>query len=197
MGNARAPIFAAAGAVVIAILLVVLLVLPKMGQVSAAKEDLAAAKSQQQTLETQKGALEDTQAQAPENRATIDEVQQKIPPTADEPGLLLLINNAALDSGLALTTLSPSPPVFDPATGLSTIVLSMSALGTYNEATEFSYQIESLPRAAKITSLSLAPAGTTDSLGNQVLTLSVQIDAYTSDTSAGPGSAPGPTEAGG
>ena len=197
MGNARAPIFAAAGAVVIAILLVVLLVLPKMGQVSAAKEDLAAAKSQQQTLETQKGALEDTQAQAPENRATIDEVQKKIPPTADEPGLLLLINNAALDSGLDLTTLSPSPPVFDPATGLSTIVLSMSALGTYNEATEFSYQIESLPRAAKITSLSLAPAGTTDSLGNQVLTLSVQIDAYTSDTSAGPGSAPGPTEAGG
>lgn len=197
MGNARAPIFAAAGAVVIAILLVVLLVLPKLGQVSAAKEDLAAAKSQQQTLETQKGALEDTQAQAPENRATIDEVQKKIPPTADEPGLLLLINNAALDSGLDLTTLSPSPPVFDPATGLSTIVLSMSALGTYNEATEFSYQIESLPRAAKITSLSLAPAGTTDSLGNQVLTLSVQIDAYTSDTSAGPGSAPGPTEAGG
>jgi len=175
----------------------VLLVLPKLGQVSAAKEDLAAAKSQQQTLETQKGALEDTQAQAPENRATIDEVQKKIPPTADEPGLLLLINNAALDSGLDLTTLSPSPPVFDPATGLSTIVLSMSALGTYNEATEFSYQIESLPRAAKITSLSLAPAGTTDSLGNQVLTLSVQIDAYTSDTSAGPGSAPGPTEAGG
>jgi len=197
VGNARAPIFAAAGAVVIAILLVVLLVLPKLGQVSAAKEDLAAAKSQQQTLETQKGALEDTQAQAPENRATIDEVQKKIPPTADEPGLLLLINNAALDSGLDLTTLSPSPPVFDPATGLSTIVLSMSALGTYNEATEFSYQIESLPRAAKITSLSLAPAGTTDSLGNQVLTLSVQIDAYTSDTSAGPGSAPGPTEAGG
>jgi Tfp pilus assembly protein PilO len=87
--------------------------------------------------------------------------------------------------------------VFDPVTGLSTIVLSMSALGTYNEATEFSYQIESLPRAAKITSMSLAPAGATDSLGNQVLTLSVQINAYTSDTSAGPGSAPGPTEAGG
>ena len=68
MGNPRAPIFAAAGAVVIAILLVVLLVLPKMGQVSTAKEDLAAAASQEQTLETQKGALEDTKAQAPENK---------------------------------------------------------------------------------------------------------------------------------
>jgi len=195
--NPRAPIFAAAGAVVVAILLMVVLVLPKMGQVSTAKEDLAAAQSKQQTLETQKGALEDTKAQAPENRKTIDEVHAKIPPTADEPGLLLLINNAALDSGLDLTTLSPSPPVFDSTTGLSTIVLSMSALGTYNEVTEFSYQIESLPRAAKITSLSLSPSGTTDSLGNQVLTASVQINAYTSDTSAGPGSSPGPTAAGG
>ena len=34
-------------------------------------------------------------------------------------------------------------------------------------------------------------------LGNQVLTVSLQIDAYTSDASAGPGSTPGPTEAGG
>ena len=45
--------------------------------------------------------------------------------------------------------------------------------------------------------MTLSPAGTTDSLGSQVLTISVQIDAYTSDTSAGPGSTPGPTEAGG
>lgn len=197
MGNPRAPIFAAAGAVVIAILLVVLLVLPKMGQVSTAKEDLAAAASQEQTLETQKGALEDTKAQAPENKQTIDEVHAKIPPTADEPGLIQLINLSALDSGLDLTQLGPSPPVFDDVTGLSTIVLAFSAIGTYNEVTEFSYQIESLPRAAKITSMTLSPAGVTDSLGNQVLTVSMQIDAYTSDASAGPGSTPGPTEAGG
>ncbi len=197
MDNPRAPIFAAVGGVVIAILLVVLLVLPKMGQVSTAKEDLAAAASQEQTLETQKGALEDTKAQAPENKQTIAEVHSKIPPTADEAGLIQLINLSALDAGLDLTQLSPSPPVFDSATGLSTIVLSFSAIGTYNEVTEFSYQIESLPRAAKITSMTLSPAGVTDSLGNQVLTVSLQIDAYTSDASAGPGSTPGPTEAGG
>ncbi|MEP6758748.1 MAG: type 4a pilus biogenesis protein PilO [Actinomycetota bacterium] len=197
MDNPRAPIFAAAGAVVIAILLVVFLVLPKIGQVSSAKDDLAAAQSEQQTLETQKSALEDTKAQAPANRQAIDEVHQKIPPTAEEPSLLLLINNSAIDSGLDLTTLAPSPPVFDAATGLSIIVLSMSATGTYNEITSFSYHIETLPRAAKITSLSLAPGSGTDSLGNEVLTATLQIDAYTSDTSAGPGSVPGPSEVGG
>jgi Tfp pilus assembly protein PilO len=194
--NPRAPIFAAAGAVVISILLVVLLVLPKIGQVSTAKEELATAKSEQQTLETQKAALEDTKAQAPENHRIIDDVHEKIPPTADEAGLLLLINHAALDSGLDLTTLSPSTPAFDDTTGLSTIVLAMSSVGTYNEITAFSYRIETLPRAAKITSIALAPAGSTDLSGNQVLTVTVQIEAFTSDTSAGPGSTPGPTEAG-
>ena len=197
MDNSRAPIFAAAGAVAIAILLVLLLVVPKMGQVSTAQEDLATAQTQQQTLETEKSALEDTKAKAPENRQTIDDVHEKIPPTADEPGLLQLINLAALDSGLDLTTLSPSPPVFDATTGLSTIVIPMSAQGTYNEVTNFTYQIETLPRAAKITSIALAPSGPTDSLGSQLLTVTLQINAYTSDASAGPGSTPGPTEAGG
>ncbi len=197
MDNQRAPLFAAVGAAVIAILLIVLFLLPKMGQVSSAKEDLAAAQAQQQTLETQKGALEDLKAEAPQNKQTIKDVQGKIPPTADEAGLIQLINKAALSSGLDLTTLAPSPPTFDDATGLSTIVMAMSAMGTYNEVTEFTYRIETLPRAAKITSLALVPAGSTDALGNELLTLTAQINAFTSDTSAGPGSTPGPTEAGG
>lgn len=197
MDNQRAPLFAAIGAAVVTILLILLLLLPKMGQVSTAEEELAAAQAQQETLETQKEALEDLEAQAPEFKQTIKEVEGKIPPTADEPGLLQLLNNAALSSGLDLTTLSPSPPTFDDVTGLSTIVMAVSASGTYNEITEFTYRIETLPRAAKITSIALVPAGTTDSLGNQVLTLTAQIQAYTSDASAGPGSTPGPTEAGG
>jgi Tfp pilus assembly protein PilO len=195
--NPRAPLFAAIGAAVIAIILVLLFLLPKMGQVSTAQEDLAEARAQQQTLEAQKGALEDLQAQAGENKKIIDDVQHKIPATADEPGLIQLLNKAALSSGLDLTTLAPSPPTFDETTGLSTIVLSMSAQGTYNEITAFTYRIETLPRAAKITSIALVPAGATDALGNQLLSLTAQIQAFTSDTSAGPGSSPGPTEAGG
>ena len=197
MDNPRAPLFAAIGAGVIAIILVLLFLLPKMGQVSTAQEDLAQAQAQQQTLEAQKGALEDLQAQAGENKKIIEDVQHKIPATADEPGLIQLLNKAALSSGLDLTNLAPSPPTFDETTTLSTIVMSMSAQGTYNEITAFTYRIETLPRAAKITSIALVPAGATDALGNQLLSLTAQIQAFTSDTSAGPGSSPGPTEAGG
>jgi Tfp pilus assembly protein PilO len=195
--NPRAPLFAAIGAAVIAILLVLLFLLPKMGQVSSANDDLAQAQAQRQTLEAQKGALEDLKVEAPANKKIIDDVHKKIPPTADEPGLIQLMNNAALSSGLDLTSLAPATPTFDDTTGLSTIALAVSAQGTYNEITEFTYRIETLPRAAKITSIALTPAGSTDALGNQLLALTASVEAYTSDTSAGPGSSPGPTQAGG
>jgi Tfp pilus assembly protein PilO len=193
----RAPLFVGIGAAALAILLIFFLVLPKMGQVSDAKTELAAAQSDQQTLLVQKGALEDTKAQAPENRRIIANAHQQIPPTVDEPGLLLLLNNAALDSGLDLTTIAPGTPTFDETTGLSTIPLSLNAVGTYSDITQFTYRIETLPRAAKITQMSLAPGEAGGTSGETLLTLTASLEAYTSDTSAGPGSEPGPTEVGG
>ena len=195
MDNPRAPLFVGIGAVVLAILLVFLLVLPKMGQVSTAKEDLAAAKSEGVSLQTQKSALEDTKAEAPQNKAIIDEVHQQIPPTADEQGLLVLVHNAALSAGFDTTAITNSVAL-DDTTNLSVIALSVSGVCTYNDVTQFTYAIETLPRAAKITSLSLTPGAGTDATGAPLLTITAQIEAFTSDTSAGPGSSPGPTEAG-
>jgi len=190
--NPRAPLFAAIGAAVLVVLMVVLLVLPKMGQVSTAKEDLATAQAEGQTLETQKSALEDTKAEAPQNQRIIDEVHRQIPPTADEGGLMLLVHNAALDAGFDFTQTSWSV-AFDETTGLSVITLNVSATGTYNDFTQFAYAIETLPRAAKITGLTLNGGTSTDASGSPLLTATFNIVAYTSDTSAGPGSSPGPT----
>jgi len=192
----RAPLFAIVGAVVIAVLLVFFLVLPEMGKVSKAKEELASAQQQEQTLTVQRNALEDTKANAPENHRIIKQAHQQIPPLADEAGLLLLINQAGLNSGFPIVNINPSTPTFDEATGLSTIVLQVSAVGTYSDITAFSYRIETLPRAAKITALSLSPSGTASVGVSPELTMTATIEAYTSDASAGPGSEPGPTEAG-
>jgi len=190
-------LFAIIGGVVLAVLLVVFLVLPEMGKVSKAKEDLATSQAKEQTLTVQRNALEDTKANEPENRKIIAQVHNQIPPTADEAGLFQQINGAALDSGLDLVGITPSPPTFDENTGLSTIVLQVSAVGTYSDVTAFSYRIETLPRAAKITALSLSPGATPTTTGaSPLLTMTATVEAYTSDTSAGPGSEPGPTEAG-
>ena len=195
MDSRRAPLFAGIGVAVLAVFVLLFLVMPKMGEVSDAQTVLTEAENQQQTLESRKLALEDAKDQAPEAKATIAEVERLIPPLADEPGLLLLLNNAAAASGLDVVSFSPSPGAFDETTGLSVITVAISGSGTYFDVTEFMYRIETLPRAAKVSTISLAPGGgtgeTTTTTSTSTLSFSGSLELYTSDASTGPGSVPG------
>lgn len=195
MGNRRAPIVAGVAVAAVLLLAIVFLVLPKMGQVGDAQDELDQAMSEEATLRSQLAALQQAQVDAPAARETIRRVQQAIPPTADQQGMILLLQNAADQSGVDLFTVTPNTPVFDDATGLSTITTAITVNGSYFAIDQFLFRIETLPRAAKVTSVTLAPGGT--DTGVSQLTMQASVDLYTSDTSAGPGSIPGPTEADG
>ena len=194
LGSKRAPLFAGIGVAVVALLVVMVVVLPKMNAVSTAQQDLEQKRSEQQSLLSTRNALTDTKAHAPEYRRQIKDVARQIPPVADEGGIFLLLRNAATSAGLDVATIAPSNPTFDPVTGLSAITVNISASGTYFEITEFMYEIETLPRAAKATDITLSPNSTdTGTSTVMTLTLTTNVVLYTSDASAGPGSSPGPT----
>ena len=195
MGGKRAPIFAGIAVAVAVLIVLFFLVLPKMGQVKDANATLTEAQAEQATLGAQLAALQQAQTEAPINRETIRKVQQAIPPTVDQQGFILLVQNAAVLSAVDVVTISPSNPVFDPATSLSTVTNSISVTGNYFAVTEFLFKIETLPRAAKTTSVSIAPSPS--ETNQSLLTATMSIDMYTSDQSAGPGSTPGPTSAAG
>ena len=192
----RGPLVAGAGVVALAVILVFFLVLPKMGEVSTANADLLAAQAQQGTLESQLAALEQAEAAAPVARQTIQNVERQIPPTVDEAGMLLLVRNAAERTGIVFSQLTPGTPALDATSGLSAIPLAITATGTYFQIAEFLYSIETLPRAAKVLTITLAPGSGDDTTTTVTNLLQLQASAvlYTSDQSAGPGSEPGPTE---
>ena len=54
------------------------------------------------------------------------------------------------------------------------------------------YKIETLPRAAKVLSVGISPGVSTGTSTTSALTLTATLDMFTADTSAGPGSTPGP-----
>ncbi len=166
-----------------------------MGQVNDANATLTDLQAQQATLGAQLAALQQAQTEAPMNRETIRKVQQAIPPTVDQQGFILLVQNAAVQSSVDVVTISPSNPVFDPATGLSTVTNSLSVTGNYFALTEFLFKIETLPRAAKTTSVSISPSPSEHE--REPAHVDASVDMYTSDQSAGPGSTPGPTSAAG
>lgn len=180
MGNKRAPILAGIGVAILALLLILFLVLPKMGEVGEAQDELSTAQGEEQTLLAQRQALEVAEAEAPENEATIASVQSQIPEVADEAGLMILLQNAADQAGLSVTQFSISEPTFDPAVGFSVLTISVSAEGTYFQVADFLYNIETLPRAAKVLNSDLSPSSTTTT-GSPTLALGATLEAYTSD----------------
>ena len=63
MGSKRAPLFAGIAVGVLAILMIVLLVLPKMNEVTEAQDDLSASEARGVALQSRREALETAQAE--------------------------------------------------------------------------------------------------------------------------------------
>jgi Tfp pilus assembly protein PilO len=118
-----------------------------------------------------------------------------VPPTADLPALIRLLTAAADGAGVDFFTVAPATPQLDPTGAFSTIPTAISVTGGYFALDQFLFRLESLPRAAKVTSVSITPGGAA-APGSTVSSLSMQLNVefYTTDTSAGPGSVPGPSE---
>lgn len=194
--NRRAPIIAGAAVAVVAILVVVFLVLPKMREVSSTKEQIAEAEALQSGLRAQLASLREAEAQAPEVRRQIAQLANQVPPTADLPALLRLLTQAADGSAVDFFTVSPGNPIAVASGQFSTIPTSISVTGGYFALDEFLFRLETLPRAAKVLSISVSPGGATPITTTGAVNLSMQLSVqfYTTDTSAGPGSQPGPTE---
>ena len=197
MSGRRAPLIAGIVMAVLAVLVFLFVVNPKRAQVAEAEAKLEEARSQEITLQSQKASLEQAQAEAPTNRKIIRQVEQQLPPTADPQGFILLLENAAVKAGVDLTTEGIGNPVAG-TSGVTSIPITLSLSGTYFSLDEYLFQLETLPRAAKVTTVTMSPGGaattTTATTTTGTLTMQVTMELYTTDISAGPGSDPGPTE---
>jgi len=191
--NRRAPIVAAAIAVVVAFLLVFLLVLPKMREVGEAEDQLQAAQDQEIALAAELRALQQAQEQAPETEQEIAAIDDAIPPTADLPALFRLLDSAASRAAVDFFSFTPGTPVVDPTSQYSTISSQVTVTGGYFAIDEFLFLLETLPRAAKVTTIAVTGTSTTEETTTSSLQLQMTVEFFTTDTSAGPGSIPGPS----
>jgi Tfp pilus assembly protein PilO len=196
--RSRGPLIAGIVSGAVVLLLVVFLVLPKMGQVGQAQEDLEAAEQQEIALQTQLRALQDAQAQAPQTEEEIQALDDQVPSTVDLPGLFRLLQAAADRAAVDFFQFSPGTPVADPSGAFSILSSQIVITGSYFSVQEFLYSLETLPRANKVMSVTLAPVGATEGGTAPTTTTGrlqgqLTVEFYTTDSSAGPGSQPGPT----
>ena len=193
------PLLAAGASAVVIAIAILMFVLPKMSQVSSARADLSQAKDQEQTLQGQLSALKDAQAAAPETKAQIAKLQNLVPLTADLPALIQLLSSVTDRSSVDFFTMSPGTPSADASGNFSTIITQVNVTGGYFSLVDFLYRVETLQRAAKVTSIALTTSagasgtgtGGTTTTSVSELALQMTVEFYTTDSSAGPGSIPG------
>lgn len=183
--NRKPALIAALVGAVLSVVLVVGLISPKAKQVRAKEKDIQTAQQQQTSLQTQLEQLQAAAKDAPKDRKKLAVLKAQIPPTADLPGLIRLLNNSANKSGVDFQTIAPGQPS---STGqYSVIPVQLTVTGGFFAVDQYLYLLETLPRVSKVSTVAVAPGPN----GLPSLTVSLTAQFFTTDTSAGPGSIPG------
>ena len=130
MNDRRGPIIAAAVSVLVALLALVFLLLPRISAVGKRSDDLEAAKAQQVNLESQLEQLQAAKKEAKIAQKQLNRLETKVPPTAELPSLIRLLQGAADSAAVDFMAVSPGTPT-STIPGLSTIPTQINVLGSF------------------------------------------------------------------
>jgi Tfp pilus assembly protein PilO len=178
----RGPILAAVAGLALVILMVAFVILPKASQVREKRREVDVARQQEAELQVRLDQLRALAQEAPKNRRRLRQLDAAIPPNADLPGLIRLLNGIAEKSGVDFMTVAPSPPSPSPFTA-AVLPTQITVAGRFFSVDQYLYRLENLSRAAKVTSIQVSPGGG----GLNYLQVGLSVEFYTMDTTAGPG----------
>lgn len=150
-----------------------LFVLPRGADLARIRDEQAVVRSDFAALEAELAELRSLQASG-----TLDEevaaAERRIPAVANLPEFLAALDEAALRSGVVLTTVAPGEPTATTAGVVSEIPVSVSAIGAYFPLVRFVFELEHLSRLLRIDGISVGSP-----VQGQGLELSVTAVAFT------------------
>lgn len=142
---------------------------PEMSRLSAVRAQIEETEQKNDVLRVQLARLVKQSEDLADVRKTAKALAAKFPPTADQPGLFADVTEAAVNAGVGpggVTTLTPSPPTLGGAAAgaaggglLATQTLSISISGNYKQTLQLLENLEQMPRAYLVKSVSLGGGG--------------------------------------
>ncbi len=179
----RGPLVVGIVFALLAILAMLFVVMPKMSDVTDAEDRLEVERADELPLQTELARLRDAEDDAASLRRELARFQRAVPPVADLPGLINDLQTAADVAGVDFFQIDPGTPT--PATSgqASTIPASIRIIGGFFPIDEFLFRLETLPRAAKVTTVTVAEG---PEAAPQV-DVQLSVEFFTTDLQAGPG----------
>lgn len=179
----RGPLVVGIVFALLAILAVLFVVLPKMGDVTEAEDRLVAEQAEELPLQTELARLQDAEDDAASLRRELARFQRAVPPVADLPGLINDLQTAADVAGVDFFQIDPGTPTPSTSGQASLVPASIRVIGGFFPIDEFLFRLETLPRAAKVISLTV---GEGPEAAPQV-DVQMEVQFFTTDLQAGPG----------
>ncbi|MCZ3390184.1 MAG: type 4a pilus biogenesis protein PilO [Actinomycetia bacterium] len=204
------------GAVAIVVLVMVagwfLLIAPKRAEVADLNTQTQAQESQNSAAQTQLAVLKQENKDLPQKQAELAELQTKIPETAALPTYVREMQDIGRKSGVAFTSMTPTPPVPTggvvleggalPPDQLAALNVDMVVTGSYFEITKFMNELETGSRYTLVSGFSIDSATSAEAGKKGELTGTVSARIYLvpatpevvdSATAVTPTPAPSPT----
>jgi len=184
-------ILAGAVAVLLAVLVLVLLVLPEFQQLRTYDDQIAAADqaiSQAQTLLAQR---QEIKARSAETEAKRIRLANQMPETPELPSLIIELQDTVNEAGLEFASLAPSEPVKAEA-GYSEITMAMLVRGTWQDTVDLLQRLPRLTRQIRIVGFSTAvqPAESEEDDPTTIVETNMTIRVYTMPSEMAPAEVP-------
>jgi len=188
--------YAAAGAIVLVVVLLVFLVLvkPKFGEVSDVHQQVVKAQADTESLRIRLRELQSLAANQQETQTELNALDQALPATPDLVSIIRQLQSAATISGIDLASIAPSPPGdLANATGVQTINVNLQVSGGFFRMETFLTRLEStLKRVIEVQSIAMSP--TTDPVtGLTTLSSTITFRMYVVQPNAKVSGPPPPT----
>ncbi len=170
----------AAGAAVVVVLAAWYLLLwrPAGNDLAAADERYEVARSTNAELRSQIARLQERELEAPALQSELNVLRAAIPEEPQEAELLLILDDAAVESGVSLLSVTTSDPVADPS-GLGSFQAQVLGSGGYFQVLDFLNRIAATQRIILVDTLSLAAVEAADEIGPPDLSWSFTLRALT------------------
>jgi type IV pilus assembly protein PilO len=192
----RRYIAAGVGATLVIVLFFMVILRPKLGQISDARAATQQQENRRQELQVQLRALQKAEQEAPATVAQLAKFDKLLPTDADLPALIRDLQNAATVSGMDLVSIAPSPPAaLAGATGIKTVGVNLVVKGGFFRLESFLARLEDLQRVVEVTTITIAPESD-QVTGLQTLSTTITFRMYVVEPNAALGVAqPGPSPA--
>lgn len=158
MSDRRSLLIGAAAALVVTMLYTIIVLRPKIAEISATREQVAQAQDEESRLRAEITRLESIRKNDPATMARLARISEALPSTPQLPAFIRVTQEAATLAGVDLKSIAPSQPsALTGATGVETITVTLMIEGAFARIQDFLARMEGLPRIVEIRALSLSP----------------------------------------